>query len=234
MIRLTTSALALAIAGTASMSHAAEFDVAITNVTAGVFFTPLLVSAHSDGQSMFMAGATASAELQAMAEGGDISGLATALSGAGAVNAENPAGGLLSPGATTEVALNTDNASDNTYLSIVAMMLPTNDGFVALNQWKIPSEPGVYPVALNAYDAGTEANDEVLGSGAPGEAGFPAPPPVAATTGTNGTGIDASVEGYVHIHRGVTGDADTEGGQSDIDLSHRWLNPVAKVVVTVK
>ena len=96
MIRLTTSALALAIAGTASMSHAAEFDVAITNVTAGVFFTPLLVSAHSDGQSMFMAGATASAELQAMAEGGDISGLATALSGAGAVNAENPAGGLLS------------------------------------------------------------------------------------------------------------------------------------------
>ncbi len=230
----TKTAFAVAMTGVAAMAQAAEFDVEITNLTTGVFFTPLLVSAHDDNQSVFTSGAAASSELQAMAEGGNISGIATALTSAGATNVENPAGGLLAPGASAMVTLNTDNATDNRYLSIVAMMLPTNDGFVGLNNWEIPTEPGVYKVSLNAYDAGTEANDEIIGSGAPGEAGFPAPAPVAATTGTGGSGISASAEGFVHIHRGVTGDADSTGGMSDIGFSHRWLNPVAQVVVTVK
>ena len=39
----------------------------------------------------------------------------------------------------------------------------------------------------------------------------------------------------VHIHRGNIGDTDATGGISDVDSRiHRWLNPVAKVTVTVK
>jgi hypothetical protein len=39
----------------------------------------------------------------------------------------------------------------------------------------------------------------------------------------------------VHIHRGNLGDTDITGGISDVDSRiHRWLNPVAKVTVTVK
>ena len=62
----------------------------------------------------------------------------------------------------------------------------------------------------------------------------PAPPPVAEASGTGGTGIAASSEGFVHIHRNVLGDTDPTGGVSDIDSTvHRWLNPVVRVVLTV-
>lgn len=231
---LTKSIVASALVAMASVSQAVEFEVSITNTTGGTFFTPLLVSAHSDDLSMFTVGETASMQLQAIAEGGDISGLSAVLSGAGATVVENPAGGLLAAGESTTVMLNTNNTPDNAYLSISAMVLPTNDGFVGLRNWKIPTEAGTYTVDLVAYDAGTEANDEILGGGASGVAGFPAPPPVAAVTGVNGTGVTATAEGFVHVHRGVLGDSDLSGGVSDIDYSQRWLNPVARAVITVK
>ena len=234
MKTLTKAVMAIALTGTAAMSYAAEVDIEITNLTTGTYFTPLLIAAHGDNQVVFEPGVAATAELQAMAEGGDISGIADALTATGAVLEENPAAGLLMPGASTMVTLNTDNASGNDYLSIVAMLLPTNDGFVGLSHWEIPTEPGVYPISLNAYDAGTEANDEIRGSGAPGEAGLPVPPPLEDSVGMGGTGVSAEAEGFVHVHRGVLGDGDDEGGMSDIGFSQRWLNPVAQVVVTVK
>jgi hypothetical protein len=39
----------------------------------------------------------------------------------------------------------------------------------------------------------------------------------------------------VHIHPGLLGDTDPNGGISDVDSRiHRWLNPVAALIVTVK
>ena len=125
-------------------------------------------------------------------------------------------------------------AEGNMYLSLTAMLLPTNDGFVGLDSWKIPSEAGTYTFTVNAYDAGTEANDEIVnGGGAPGVAGIPGAP---GGSGTGGTGVtDMEENTYVHIHRGSLGDDDLAGGKSDLDNTvHRWLNPVAKLVVTVK
>ncbi|TGD75715.1 hypothetical protein E4634_02215 [Mangrovimicrobium sediminis] len=213
---------------------AADIDIEITNLTHGSFFTPFLVAAHADNVSLFASGEPASASLQAMAEGGDISGLVADAEAVNATLVTDPAGGLLAPGQAASTSLNTDDAPDNTRLSIVAMILPSNDGFMGLNSVEIPSEPGRYMFSVNAYDAGTEGNDEILGGGAPGDPGFPAPPPVMATSGTGGTGVAADAEGFVHIHRGVLGDADPSGGVSDIDATvHRWLNPVVRVVVTV-
>lgn len=215
-------------------SSAAQLDIQITNLTRGSWFTPFLVTAHADDARLFVSGSPASANLQAMAEGGDISGLAADVAAINATSVENPAGGLLSPGASTSTSINTDAAPDNTRLSIVAMLLPSNDGFMGLNAIEIPTEAGTYVYDVNAYDAGTEGNNEIVGSGAPGESGFPAPEPVAAESGIGGTGIDASAEGFVHIHRNVLGDADLEGGASDIvNTVHRWLNPVVRVVITV-
>ncbi|MGI9284862.1 MAG: spondin domain-containing protein, partial [Pseudomonadales bacterium] len=215
-------------------SHAAQLDIEIVNLTRGSWFTPLLVTAHPDSARLFTSGAAASTSLQSMAEGGSIDALVADVTALNATTTENPAGGLLAPGASTTASLNTDDAPDNTRLSIVAMLLPSNDGFMGLNGIAIPTEPGTYVYNVNAYDAGTEANDEVIGSGAPGEAGFPAPPPVAAASGTGGTGISATAEGYVHIHRNVLGDDDLAGGNSDIvNTVQRWLNPVVRVVVTV-
>lgn len=215
--------------------QAAEFDVEIHNPTRGLYYTPLLVTAHPPAVSLFEAGDVASSELQAMAEGGDIAPLVTVLDSAGATTVANPAAGLLAPGATTMATIDTNNATANTQLSIVAMLLPTNDGFLALNSLTVPTQPGTYTYNLNAYDAGTEANDELRGSGTPGQAGMPVPPPLDPVLGTNGTGAASAAEGYVHIHRGNLGDTDTTGGNSDIvSTLHRWLNPVTRVTVTVK
>jgi hypothetical protein len=214
--------------------HAVDFDVQITNLTRGSYFTPLLVAAHDSGTRLFSSGDTASANLQAMAEGGDIAGLAADVEAINATVATNPAEGLLQPGESTSVNLNTDASPDNTSLSIVAMILPSNDGFIGLNGINIPTEPGIYTFNVSAYDAGTEGNDEIVGSGAPNEPGYPAPGPVATSSGSGGSGVDATSEGFVHIHRNVLGDTQIEGGVSDIvSTIHRWLNPVARVTITV-
>ena len=227
--------LTLTLAAAPLIVQAAEFDVEIHNPTRGLYYTPLLVTAHPPNMKLFEAGEAASSELQAMAEGGDIMPLVTALDSAGATTVANPAAGLLAPGETTTAIVNTNNATANTQLSIVAMLLPTNDGFLALNSLTVPTQPGTYTYNLNAYDAGTEANDELRGSGAPGQAGMPVPPPLDPVLGTNGTGAASNAEGYVHIHRGNLGDTDTTGGISDIvSTLHRWLNPVTRVTVTVK
>ena len=231
---LATGLLSISLLMSMGGTQAAQLDIEITNLTRGSWFTPFLVTAHPEGVQLFSPGSQASESLQVMAEGGAISSLAADVAALNATTVEDPAGGLLAPGETTIAVLDTDDAPDNTRLSIVAMLLPSNDGFMGLNAVEIPSEPGTYVYHVNAYDAGTEANDEIIGGGAPGEAGFPAPPPVAAESGTGGTGIAATAEGFVHVHRNVLGDTDIEGGASDmVSTVHRWLNPVVLVVVTV-
>lgn len=218
----------------AQTASAVDFNVRIINLSNGIYYTPFLVAAHPAGTSIFDVGQPASANLQAMAEGGDISGLVNDLDGLGATIAENPAGGLLEPATETDVDLNTDGTS-NELLTIVAMLLPTNDAFAGLNAVQIPTEAGTYVFDVPAYDAGTEANDElVTGGGAPGAAGIPADP--GGLTGMGGTGAAvADANPNVHIHRGSLGDLDPAGGTSDLDSSvHRWLNPVIRVVVTVR
>ena len=210
---------------------AQSIEVKITNLTHGLNYTPLLVAAHSVDAPLFTLATPASSSLQAMAEGGDTSGLIVDLDNSGGTYISNPASGLLAPAATTTATLETGT---NEYLSIVAMLLPTNDGFVGLDSWKIPTEAGTYTFFLNGYDAGTEVNNEIVnGGGAPGVLGIPADP--GANNGTGATGLATTeFNTNVHIHRGVIGDTDATGGKSDLDARvHRWLNPIARVTVTV-
>jgi hypothetical protein len=196
----------------------------------------LLITAHGDDMHLFRLGEAASPELQAMAEGGDISGLSAIVGGADADTAENPAGGLLAPGETAAADIDTD-ASGNRYLSLVAMILPTNDGFVGMDSLPIPEEAGTYAYMLNAFDAGTEANNELVAQngGVPGTMGFPNPPPIGLTD-FGGSGVAMmDANDTVHIHRGVLGDTNPTGGISDIDSTrHRWLNPIARLVIAVQ
>lgn len=212
---------------------AAELEISVTNLTHGNHFTPLLITAHSDNSHLFQPSEMASPALQKMAEGGDISDLVEAATANNDIPNANPAQGLLAPGARVDNIMLDTMAM--THLSIVAMMLPTNDAFIGLDAWEIPTTPGVYTININAYDAGTESNDEIInGGGMPGTAGIPAAP--GGDGGNNATGIDdMSSNDKVHIHPGVLGDTDPAAGSSDLDSRiHRWLNPVARVVVEVK
>jgi hypothetical protein len=212
---------------------AAELEISVTNLTHGNYFTPLLIAAHDMDSHLFQAGEIATPALQKMAEGGAIADLDAAVTAAGGVTAANPAMGLLAPSAKVESIML--DSGDMTHLSITAMVLPTNDAFVGLDAWTIPTAAGTYSFTLNAYDAGTEANDEIInGGGMAGTPGIPAAP--GGDGGMNATGVmDSSSNDKVHIHPGVLGDTDINAGTSDLDSRvHRWLNPVARVTVVVK
>jgi hypothetical protein len=229
---LKTLSISAAIAATSLAVNAQTLDISIQNLSHGTYFTPLVVTAHDMDTRIFEVGTMASTSLTAQAEGGSIAGVVADLAMTNAATVENPANGLLAPGAKTMFMLDT---MDNMYLSLSSMILPTNDGFVGLDSWMIPTMPGTYTIDLLAYDAGTELNNELIvdGAGAPGVAGIPADPSMMA--GTMGTGVMATSENmYVHIHPGTIGDDDKMGGMSDLDNRyHRWLNPIARLTVTV-
>lgn len=221
---------------------AASMTVSVTNLTRGTWFTPLLISAHPAGFKSFTEGTMASVEIQSVAEAGDTTGIQATLP-AGSSKIVDPNGGPLKPGGTVTSASFTGGAGTaNTQLTILAMLVPTNDGFVALNAIDIPTAPGTYTYNVSAYDAGTEANDEKKaaagGINQPGMI-FPAflndaSGKLAANINPSASGFaNATKEGFVHIHRGIVGSA--LGGVSALDNTvYRWLNPVARVVLTVK
>ncbi|MGI9200496.1 MAG: spondin domain-containing protein, partial [Woeseiaceae bacterium] len=111
MKKAISAALLAATLSAASAVNATDFDVTITNLSNGIYFTPFLAVAHPDGTNLFVTGEPASASLQAMAEGGDISGLEADVMGLGATVVANPAGGLLGPTGSTTFNMNTDGTS---------------------------------------------------------------------------------------------------------------------------
>lgn len=244
--RSTGMALRLAVASALTLAaptlFAADLTVSVTNLTRGTWFTPLLVSAHPASFKSFTEGAAASTQIQGVAEAGDISGVQAQLP-SGAAKVIDPNGGPLKPGGTaTSPTFQGGAGTANSQLTILAMLVPTNDGFMALNAIDIPTTPGTYTYNVSAYDAGTEANDEKAAAAAginqPGMI-FPAflndaSGKLASTINTSATGFaSATKEGFVHIHRGIVGSA--PGGVSALDNTvYRWLNPVARVVLTVK
>lgn len=230
---------ALALACFAGPTQAATWDVSVFNLTNGNHFTPLLLTAHDHDTHLFEVGSAASLPIEHMAECGHLDPL-LATTEVGAEDADtiaNPAGGFLAPGASVTTSLTTTE----THLSLVAMVLPTNDAFVGLDSLHVPTDAGTYTYYLNAYDAGTEGNDEVLSTSGtcsytdtgtmPGAPGGDAD---SNATGVVTPGSDDN-NSNIHIHRGVLGDATATGtGDSDlVSTIHRWQNPVAKIVITV-
>ncbi len=237
MIQIKKKLLALALlAGVGSAANAATWDITITNLTHGNHFTPLLLTAHGQNDHLFQVGSAASLEMEHLAECGHLNPLlGTALVGVADMDTiADPAGGVLAPGVSTTAMITTSE----TNLTIVSMVLPTNDAFMGLESQAIPSVAGTYTYWVNAYDAGTEENDEILAAAgsacAYGDAGM-MPGAPGGDAGTGGTGVStADSNTMIHIHRGVLGDDNATGGKSDLNNTiHRWQNPVAKIVVTV-
>lgn len=235
--RLRTTAFAAAILTATTVASAPALadrvEVKIENLTSSIWFTPLLAVAHSKKLDLFSTGQPASDAIAAIAEGGDVSLAKAAADGAGAATAV--ASDLLAPGKS--VTLNLSTNSSQRYLSVAGMLLPTNDGFVGLDSVRIPRKWYRRTVDAIGYDAGTERNNEVInGGGAPGVLGIPADP--GGNNGIGASGVSASTGGpaesmYIHVHRGILGDRDATGGESDLDSAvHRWLNPVARITIT--
>ena len=199
-------------------NDAATFEVTVTNLTRGQTFTPILVASHKRGVSLFKLGDPASVALEILAEGGAVGPLETLLLSMPEVKDTSDSGGLLAPGDSVTVEVKTRGRFD--HISVVSMLIPTNDAFFSLNGVKGPRGKRTVTLVSPAYDAGTEANDEDCDN---------IPGPVCGGMGDNPDRTGA--EGYVHIHAGIHGIGKFRF-QGDLDASERdWRNPVALISI---
>lgn len=201
----------LAFSPFAQASDTGMYEVSVTNLTRGEVFTPILVATHKKASPLFTLGTPASDELIAVAESGNITPFSDALVDSGLAYATATNGALLGPGetATIQVAMH----GQFRYVSLVSMMVPTNDGFIAINGVKGPKRHKTIRLVSPAYDAGSETNDELC-------ANIPGPYCGGEALSPNDAG-----EGYVHVHGAIHGIGDL--APADFD----WRNPVAKISI---
>jgi hypothetical protein len=199
-----------------SITHGTEalsFDIEIENTSDETVYpgalTPALWAAHDGDLALFADGQVASAGLERIAEDGDPSVLLAAVGADGAVDQSNVVGAApIGPGESYQLTVTLD--ATNRYLSLVSMVVPSNDTFVALGANGVElidsngdrrSEQdiaGDIATLLGAWDAGTEANQ----SGAGGR--DQAPRQAAADTGAGeGSGLVRAIDDPVWSYPAV-------------------------------
>jgi hypothetical protein len=192
-------------------------EVSVTNLTSNILLTAPILATSRRPIPFYSLTQPASDALERLAEGGDTSGLETDFRSDGAqdVFVGMPPADVIPAGMTKTFMI---EGRFGSLLHMASMLLPTNDGFVALNGirvWHLLKEP----FYLNAYDAGTELNDESCDN-------IPGPQGVCAGEGYNGMDFG---EGWVTPHPGIHGEGeDLAAGE------YNWGEPVAKISVKVK
>jgi len=221
MLKRTLAAVAFTVcAGAALAQPNVEYEVTITNLTPGQSFTPQLVVTHPGDVILFKLGEPASEGLEVLAESGDTGPLTEALGNVAMDVQTIP--GLLGPGQQSSIVV--AGHPGQGYVTVAAMMIPTNDSFMAMNRIKLPSSGGVQRL-IPAYDAGTEYNDQSC-------ANIPGPQCGGAGEGYS-PGPNESDEGFVHIGNGIheLGDEDASGAELIKPHAYDWRNSVARVTV---
>jgi hypothetical protein len=198
-------------AGIQASDDGLYYEVTVTNLTRGQSFTPILVATHRSGVKLFTLGQAASPELALLAEGGDTGPLTGVLGANPDVHDVITIPGLLDPGKSVTARVKTKGNFRN--VSVAAMLIPTNDGFFALNDVRGPYGNRTRHLRSPAYDAGSEPNDESC---------LLIPGPVC---GGEGPSPGAGGEDYVHIHAGIHGIGDLVAADRD------WRNPVASISI---
>ena len=198
---ITTTALLLsliAIGPSAALAQSTgTYQVNITSLVPAQVFTPVLVATHNSSAALFTVGAAASAELQVLAETGNVTPMTTLLNADTNVLDVQNSGGLHGPGNTGGVVVTGSDTFN--WVSLASMLIPTNDAFVSART-TLPAAGEVKVLYAYAYDAGTEVNDERCAS---------IPGPNYVECGGPGTGgSPGGGEGMVLIHSGIRGDGD--------------------------
>jgi hypothetical protein len=196
----------------AQAQAAGTYMIKVTNLTPAQTFTPILAATHSADTSIFLAGTQASSQLETLAEEGNFMPLKMALEGMSSVMAVQNSMGLTTAAVTKEIAIMGGGGYDR--LSIVSMLIPTNDAFFGVDT-ALPAYGETKTVYAYAYDAGTEMNDESCAS-------IPGPHAECGGMGTHDAG--GAGEGAITISNGVF-------GHGDFARSYDWKNPVARITI---
>jgi hypothetical protein len=199
-----------------------RFEVTVTNLTKGQEFAPILVASHREGFRLFKLGEPVSPEMAILAEEGFPGPLAGVLSGMPEVKdvVTSPLNQEGTPDPGTSLTLTVKAPYPFNHISVAAMIVPTNDGFFAIDGAEAPRGKEELTLYSPAYDAGSERNDESCVS-IPGifpECSGPSGP-------GNGDKPTGGEEGFVHIHAGIHGVGNFSPAKRD------WRNPVAKISI---
>ncbi len=137
-ISLTAVVSAFLIVSTASAAGKSKkervYHVAITNVTNAQVFSPPVLATHEAGFRVLVAGTPASAELVKVAEDGANGDLATMLGASPVVFDVVKVGATIMPGKTAHYEIRSRGKAE--YLSIVGMLVSTNDAFLGVTARK--------------------------------------------------------------------------------------------------
>lgn len=210
----------LVLASSVGAQSTTRYRITITNLTKGQTFTPFLFATHAPAVRLFAPGTQASPQLQVLAEEGATDMLASELRSMPAlvrevVTAPPPPAGLQGPAMTA--AYEISGGGMFTHISLVAMLIPTNDAFVGGSNIALPHGFDALVVDLLAYDSGSEINDELCAS-IPG-------PNFMECGGPGGGARVGRGEGAVTVHNGIHGVGNMNRPQRD------WRGPVARVTI---
>ncbi len=232
---LSAFALALILAP-ASVSDAGApvvtYEVTVENLTPGQPLTPPILATHKNQIDLFNVGEAASALISAVAENGDGSGLLAFLSGSSAVYdyvaGDAPLVPAADPGGSgfSHTAMYTIQASRPAkYISMISMLICTNDGFTGLDSVRLPKRVGESKMIYAAgYDAGSEINTEDFADIVPPCQGL-----IGVSSDDPGTGMSnpaLAENGVIAHHAGI------HGGDDLLPDVHGWSGPVAKITIT--
>ena len=192
-----------------------SFEITVKNLTYAQPLSPIGIALHTEG-NFWQLGQTASVELETLAESGDNSGLL----GLSIVNTSISDAAPLGPGSSITLTLTTEDMMD-AKLSLVSMMVNTNDGFSGLNAIDVSAlEVGSQlNFKTRAYDSGTEVNNEASGT---------IPGPADMGEGFNAARDDVD---FVAVHPGVVS-SDDGLTQSVLNYAHKFDNPLMGVSIT--
>ena len=197
-------------------SDPVDYTVTIVNWTSGQTLVAPVFFTHAESYRIFRPAQAASDGLALLAEAGD--GTVLLEEAGDAVTYSVTAATSVAPGEKLTITIKGFPGQD--FISAAAMLIPTNDTFIALNHIRLPVA-GTVVKQLSAYDAGTEENSQSCEH-------IPGPY-------CGGEGYSPSTgEGFVSIGNGLhgTGGADGDGFQIVDARKFDWNNPVARVAIT--
>jgi hypothetical protein len=221
-----TAPVSLEAVSTMAESHGSStrtYRVTVTNLTTGQPLSPGVFVTHSRRAALFTERTRASDGIRQIAENGDPSVAAAALAGIRGVHSivtsAAPVGIVGGAPFPSSLSLEIETGADAHFLSLSLMLICTNDGFAGLDGVRLPGGLDAEAVYYaEAYDAGTERNDELASSIVPPCFGIG---PVKGLVGGNGR---TPQDGVIRHHRGIK-------GKADLTSAHGWQGPVARVTV---
>jgi hypothetical protein len=199
------------------------YEVIVTNLTRGQQFMPIVLATSEEGVPVLTLGSASSPELAVLAEEGNTEPLAALWKSSPGVFEVTTSTGVVNPGASVRLTIRGGGKLAH-HFSLASKLSPTNDAFIALDNVEVAATNigatlnPTLTVWPQAYDSGTERNDELCAS-IPG-------PFFVECNGAGGGGMPAGgEEGYVYIHSGIHGVGNLSTATRD------WNNPVARIVI---